>query len=98
MRCSSQRYLASARKSKKTLDSHLSLRKPKLQGLDPLHVLIMDVTYSDGPRFVDGINIDLDANASVSTLIIEQEISNPVTGIDGVGYEPGQKNLDESDL
>lgn len=58
----------------------------------------MDVTYSDGPRFIDGINIDLDANASAPTLIVEQEISDPVTGIGGVGYEPGQKNLDGSDL
>lgn len=58
----------------------------------------MDVIYSIGPRFVDGINIDLDANASIPEVIAEQEISAPVTGICGVGYQPGQKNLDGSEL
>jgi len=58
----------------------------------------MDVIYSDGPRFIDGINIDLDANAASSVVVVEQEISNPVTGISGVGYEPGQKNRDGSEL
>lgn len=54
----------------------------------------MDVTYSTGPRYIDGVNVDLDANASLPIVIAEQEISAPVTGICGVGYEPGQKNLD----
>ena len=54
----------------------------------------MDVIYSTGPRFIDGINIDLDADASASAVVAKQEVSDPVTGICGVGYEPGQKNLD----
>jgi hypothetical protein len=58
----------------------------------------MDVTYSTGPRFIDGINIDLDADASIPVVIAEREISDPVTGLDGIGYEPGQKNLDGSPL
>lgn len=57
-----------------------------------------DVTYSEGPRYIDGINIDLDANASLPVLVVEQEISDPVTGISGLGYEPGQKNRDGGDL
>lgn len=58
----------------------------------------MDVTYSTGPRLIDGINIDLDANAALPVIITEQEISAPVTGIGGLGYEPGQKNLDGGEL
>ena len=58
----------------------------------------MEVTYSTGPRFIDGVNIDQDANAGLPRTIAEQEISAPVTGIDGTGYQPGQKNLDGSDL
>lgn len=58
----------------------------------------MEVTYTTGPRFIDGINIDADANASIPVTIIEQGIADPVTGISGVGYEPGQKNKDGGDL
>ena len=58
----------------------------------------MEVTYSTGPRYIDGVNIDADANAGLPKTITEQEISDPVTGIDGTGYQPGQKNLDGSDL
>ena len=58
----------------------------------------MDVTYSKGPRFIDGINIDLDADASIPVVIAEREINQPVTGLDGLGYEPGQKNRDGGEL
>jgi len=58
----------------------------------------MEITYSSGPRYIDGVNIDQDANASIPATIVEQEIAAPVTGIDGTGYQPGQKNLDGSDL
>tara|TARA_B100000035_G_scaffold263668_1_gene235427 strand:+ start:214 stop:390 length:177 start_codon:yes stop_codon:yes gene_type:complete len=58
----------------------------------------MDVTYSAGPRYIDGVNIDIDVAAGISNTIAELEISDPVTGIDGLGYEPGQKNLDGSNL
>ena len=58
----------------------------------------MEITYSVGPRYIDGVNIDADVDASIPVTIAEQEISDPVTGIDGVGYEPGQKNKDGGDL
>ena len=58
----------------------------------------MEITYSEGPRYIDGVNIDQDANASIPVTITEQEIAEPVTGIDGTGYQPGQKNRDGSDL
>ena len=58
----------------------------------------MEVTYSIGPRYIDGVNIDADVNASFPEVVAEQEINEPVTGLDGKGYEPGQKNRDGSDL
>ena len=58
----------------------------------------MEVTYSVGPRYIDGVNIDADVAADIPVVIAEQEIDEPVTGIAGEGYEPGQKNLDGSDL
>ncbi len=58
----------------------------------------MEITYSTGPRYIDGVNIDLDANATVDVKEIETEISTPVTGLTGLGYKSGQKNKDGSDL
>lgn len=58
----------------------------------------MEVTYSAGPRYIDGVNIDADVNASFPEIVAEQKINEPVTGLDGKGYEPGQKNRDGSDL
>lgn len=58
----------------------------------------MEVTYSVGPRFIDGVNIDVDVDASIPVPVTEQEISDPVTGIDGLGYEPGQRNKDGGQL
>ena len=58
----------------------------------------MEVTYSTGPRYIDGVNIDADANASIPKVVAEREIDEPVTGLDGLGYEPGQKNKDGSEL
>lgn len=58
----------------------------------------MEVTYSTGPRYIDGVNIDADVNASFPEVVVEQEINEPVTGLNGKGYEPGQKNRDGSDL
>ena len=58
----------------------------------------MEITYSVGPRYIDGVNIDVDANASIPRNIAEQQISDPVTGLDGRGYEPGQENRDGSPL
>ncbi len=58
----------------------------------------MEITYSTGPRYIDGVNIDLDANATVDVKETEIEVSDPVTGLKGRGYEPGQKNKDGSRL
>ena len=58
----------------------------------------MEITYSNGPRYIDGVNIDADANAGQARTVCEKQISDPVTGIEGLGYEPGQKNRDGSDL
>ena len=87
----SQKSLLLARKSK--LDCELS-------GNTKLKALTMNefhVTYSTGPRYIDGVNIDVDANASIAKTE-EVAISDPVTGLKGLGYEPGQKNKDGSDL
>jgi len=60
------------------------------------------VEYSVGPRFIDGINIELDANATTEIKSIEIDIADPVTGLLQEepldGYEPGQKNKDGTDL
>ena len=58
----------------------------------------MEVSYSVGPRYIDGVNLDADVDASISGSEIELEIADPVTGLGGLGYKPGQKNLDGSDL
>lgn len=57
-----------------------------------------NVTYSVGPRYIDGVNIDKDIDASICRKEVERDISDSVTGLAGVGYEPGQKNRDGSDL
>jgi hypothetical protein len=61
-------------------------------------VFVMDITYSVGPRYIDGVNIDIDADAGVPSVSVQRDIADPVTGLAGHGYEPGQKNLDGSDL
>ena len=59
----------------------------------------MHITYSYGPRILeDGTNLDLDVQASFPMNEVSLEISDPVTGLYGTGYEPGQKNLDGSDF
>lgn len=58
----------------------------------------MEITYSVGPRFIDGVNIDIDVEAVVVERVIETTIDAPVTGLAGVGYEPGQHNLAGDEL
>lgn len=58
----------------------------------------MDVTFTTGPRYIDGINIDADVNATTKIKQVETSVSEPVTGLAGKGYEPGQKNKDGSPL
>ena len=58
----------------------------------------MDVTYSSGPRILaDGTNLDADVIASFPAET-ERQIDEPVTNLAGLGYEPGQKNRDGSEL
>jgi hypothetical protein len=57
----------------------------------------MEVTYSVGPRYIDGVNIDADVDASISR-DMEVGIQEPVTDLKGRGYEPGQQNLDGSEM
>jgi len=57
----------------------------------------MDVSYSKGPRYIDGVNIDADVDAGFA-VEEKRDIADPVTDYKGRGYEPGQKNLDGGDL
>ena len=58
----------------------------------------MDITYSNGPRYIDGVNIDADVDASFPSSVQERAVDEPVTGFKGKGYEPGQENKDGSPL
>jgi hypothetical protein len=58
----------------------------------------MEINYSTGPRYIDGVNIDIDANATTNIKEAKVQIDSPVTGLSGRGYQPGQKNLDGSEL
>jgi len=58
----------------------------------------MEVTYSEGPRYINGVNVDVDSNSTVWVAETCTEISDPVTGLLGLGYQPGQKNLDGTEL
>ena len=55
------------------------------------------VTYTSGPRFIDGVNIDAGSTDALEVIdSVDVEISDPVQVIAGLGYEPGQKNRDGS--
>ena len=58
----------------------------------------MEVTYTTGPRYIDGKNIDVDVNATTEIKQTERFIDEEVTGLKGKGYEPGQQNRDGSPL
>ena len=58
----------------------------------------MEVSYTTGPRYIDGVNIDADVNASIPTKEVETSIEQPVTDLIGKGYEPGQQNKDGTPL
>ena len=58
----------------------------------------MEITYTTGPRYIDGINIDADVDASFPSKQVEVSIEEPVTGLMGEGYEPGQQNKDGTPL
>jgi len=58
----------------------------------------MEITYTTGPRYIDGVNIDADVNASTPAKEVETSIEAPVTGLTGKGYEPNQQNKDGTPL
>jgi len=59
---------------------------------------MMEVTYHTGPRILeDGTNLDADVLASFPQ-VVERNIADPVTGLGGEGYEPGQYNKDNTPL
>ena len=58
----------------------------------------MEISYTTGPRYIDGVNIDADVNASIPSKEIEVSIEEPVTNLTGKGYEPGQQNKDGTPL
>jgi hypothetical protein len=61
---------------------------------------MIEFTYSEGPRTLeDGTNLDKDVVA-VHPRIQHRGITDPVSdgSLGPPGYEPGQKNLDGSDL
>ena len=58
----------------------------------------MEVTYTTGPRYIDGINIDVDVDATTQIKQTETSVDQPVTGLKGKGYEPGQQNKDGTPL
>ena len=58
----------------------------------------MEVTYTTGPRYIDGINIDADVAATTHIKQTETSGDQPVTGLKGKGYEPGQLNKDGTPL
>lgn len=90
MLCQKLRSWRLARKSKKLSESS---RQPSV-----VTNTKMEITYSVGPRFIDGVNIDADVKAGFPDKEVERAIDEPVTGLGGKGYEPGQKNRDGSDV
>jgi hypothetical protein len=61
---------------------------------------MIEFIYSEGPRILeDGTNLDKDVVA-VHPRIQHRGIADPVSdgSLGAPGYEPGQKNLDGSDL
>ena len=58
----------------------------------------MEVTYTTGPRYIDGVNIDADVNASIPSKEVKTSVQDPVTNLTGKGYEPGQQNKDGTPL
>lgn len=61
---------------------------------------MVEFTYSSGPRILqDGTNLDEDI-ISVMPQIQYRSITDPVSdgSLGDSGYQPGQKNLDGSDL
>lgn len=58
----------------------------------------MEVTYTTGPRYIDGVNIDADVDATTHIKEVETSIDQPVTDLKGKGYEPDQQNKDGTPL
>lgn len=61
---------------------------------------MVEFTYSKGPRILeDGTNLDADVIA-YEPVIQRRQIADPVSdgSLGPAGYQPGQKNLDGTDL
>ena len=58
----------------------------------------MEVTYTTGPRYINGVNIDADVDATTHVKQQERQIADPVTDLEGTGYRPGQLNKDGTPL
>lgn len=58
----------------------------------------MEISYTAGPRYIDGVNIDADVDASIPSKEVKTSIEQPVTDLLGEGYEPGQLNKDGTPL
>jgi hypothetical protein len=61
---------------------------------------VVEFTYTNGPRILDdGTNLDKDIIAT-HPRIQHRSITDPVSdgSLGGPGYQPGQKNLDGTDL
>jgi hypothetical protein len=61
---------------------------------------MVEFTYHQGPRILDdGTNLDADFKGG-HPVILKRSITDPVSdgSLGGPGYQPGQKNLDGSDL
>lgn len=61
---------------------------------------MVEFTYHEGPRILeDGTNLDKDIIAAMPR-IQHRSITDPVSNgsLGPPGYEPGQKNLDGTDL
>lgn len=61
---------------------------------------MVEFTYTTGPRILeDGTNLDADFQGG-HPVIYRRQITDPVSdgSLGPPGYEPGQKNLDGTDL
>lgn len=62
---------------------------------------MIEFEYKEGPRILpDGTNMDKDFQGAIPKNVQNRQITDPVSdgSLGPPGYEPGQKNLDGSDL
>ena len=49
--------------------------------MESINMSGFEVTYSEGPRYIDGVNIDADANAALPSKSVERGIADVVTAL-----------------